>query len=67
MYDHNKGLIETALFNANKTSERADSLEESLEMADETAIKLFEMALAQDEINNAQDEALIELYEIIGG
>ena len=39
----------------------------ALMQADETAIALFEAQLAQNEINRVQDEALIELYEIMEG
>ena len=39
----------------------------ALMQADETAIALFEEQLAQNEINRVQDEALIELYEIMEG
>ena len=41
--------------------------EKSLALADETAIELYEASLAQEEINAAQDEALIELYETMEG
>ena len=44
-----------------------EQIEEQLATADETAIALFELALEQEEINAAQDEALIELFEKIGG
>lgn len=49
------------------TEERLTALEEQVAQADETAIELFEMQLAQEEINAAQDDALIEIYEMIGG
>lgn len=49
------------------TEERVSALEEQLAQADETAIYLFEMQAEQDEINAAQDEALIALFEMIGG
>lgn len=38
---------------------------EQLQQADDTAIELFEAQLAQEEINQAQDDALIELWEIV--
>lgn len=44
-----------------------EKLAEQLAMADETAIALYEANLEQEEVNVAQDEALIELYELIGG
>lgn len=47
--------------------ERITALEESLAQTDEIAIELYEAQAAQEEINIAQDEALIELYELIGG
>lgn len=47
--------------------ERITALEEQLLLTDETAVELYEMQLAQEEINIAQDTALIELYEMIGG
>ena len=43
------------------------ALEDALAMTDETAIELYEAMMAQEEINTAQDDALIELYEMIGG
>lgn len=49
------------------TEERVTALEAQVAQADETAIELFEMQMAQEEINTAQDDALIELYEMIGG
>ena len=49
------------------TEERVTALEEQLAMTDETAIYLFEAQAAQEEVNNAQDEALIALFEMIGG
>ena len=47
--------------------ERVTSLEAALIATDETAIELYEAMMAQEEINTAQDDALIELYEMIGG
>lgn len=47
--------------------ERIAALEEQVAQADETAIELYEMQMAQEEINAAQDDALIEIYEMIGG
>ena len=49
------------------TEERITALEEQLLLTDETAVELYEMQLAQEEINIAQDTALIELYEMLGG
>ena len=45
----------------------ADIMKMQLQQADDTAIELYEAHLAQIEINTAQDDALIELYEMIGG
>lgn len=47
--------------------ERLTTLEGALALADETAISLYEAQAEQEAINAAQDEALIELYEMIGG
>ena len=47
--------------------ERITALEEQLLATDETAVELYEMQLAQEEINMAQDDALTEIYELIGG
>ena len=44
-----------------------DEITEQLILADETAIELYEANLVMEETNIAQDEALIELYEMIGG
>lgn len=54
-------------YEESQVSVRLNELEQALAQTDETAIELFEMQLAQDEINAAQDDALIELYELIGG
>lgn len=48
------------------TAERVTSLEEQLATADETAISLYEAQQKQDEINTQQDDALLEIYELIG-
>ena len=48
------------------TFERVTSLEEQLATADETAISLYEAQQKQDEINAQQDDALLEIYELIG-
>lgn len=49
------------------TEERIEALETAAAQADETAIELYENQLAAEETNAAQDEALIQLYEMIGG
>lgn len=41
-------------------------IKDQLTTLDDTAIQMFEASAAQEEINNAQDESLIELYELIG-
>ena len=48
-------------------AERVEALEEAVALTDEIAIELFEAQVVQEEINAAQDDALIELYELIGG
>lgn len=48
------------------TTERVTSLEEQLATADETAISLYEAQQKQEEINTQQDDALLEIYELIG-
>lgn len=49
------------------TEERVAELEEQVAILDDTAIELYEANLAQEEINTAQDDALIEIFEMIGG
>lgn len=44
-----------------------DSLREDLATTDEAAISLYETLLEKDEADAAQDDALIELYEKVGG
>lgn len=44
-----------------------EGLKADLATTDETAIQLYEAQLAKDEVDAAQDDALIELYEMIGG
>lgn len=46
--------------------QRISDLEEQIIQADETAITLYEAQEAQDAINAQQDEALMEIYEMIG-
>lgn len=48
------------------TEERIAVLEEQLAQSDETAIALYEAHEAQEVINAQQDEALMEIYEMIG-
>ena len=48
------------------TDERTSILEEQLVQADETSIALYEAQEAQETINAQQDEALMEIYEMIG-
>ncbi len=45
--------------------EKYAELEEQLNASDESVVALYEMQLAQDEINIAQDEAITGLYEIM--
>ena len=54
--------------NARQTAdtENREALEEALAGADETAISLYEAQEAQETINAQQDEALMEIYEMIG-
>lgn len=49
------------------TALEALTLEQKLQLqqADDTAIELYEMQMAQEEINQAQDDALIEIWEMI--
>ena len=47
------------------TGERIANLEEQLAQSDETAITLYEAQEAQEAINSQQDEALMEIYEMI--
>ena len=48
------------------TDERITILEEQLVQADETSIALYEAQEAQETVNAQQDEALMEIYEMIG-
>jgi hypothetical protein len=48
-------------------ADRVTALESALSETDETAIALYESLESQQETNEAQDEALIELYELVGG
>ena len=47
------------------TNERIAILEEQLAQSDETAITLYEAQEAQEAIKAQQDEALMEIYEMI--
>ena len=48
------------------TEQRVSDLEEQLVQSDETAIALYEAQEEQDTINAQQDEALMEIYEMLG-
>ena len=48
------------------TGELISLLEEQLAQSDEIAITLYEAQEAQEAINSQQDEALMEIYEMIG-
>ena len=47
--------------------ERVAALEEALAQTDETAIALFESRAEQESINAQQDDALLDIYEMLGG
>lgn len=47
--------------------ERLGLLEEALAQTDETAIALFESQAAQESIDAQQDDALLDIYEMLGG
>lgn len=47
--------------------ERLGLLEEALAQTDETAIALFESQAEQASINAQQDDALLGIYEMLGG
>ena len=49
------------------TNAKVRDLKTDLSTTDETSIVLYEGQLAQQEINAALDDALIDLYEKIGG
>ena len=75
---HNLALAKTEAYNGEYTIEddgepelptteqRVSDLEEQLVQADETAIALYEAQEEQESINAQQDEALMEIYEMIG-
>ena len=47
--------------------DRLGLLEEALAQTDETAIALFESQAEQASINAQQDDALLDMYEMLGG
>ena len=47
--------------------DRLGLLEEALAQTDETAIALFESQAAQESIDAQQDDALLDIYEMLGG
>ena len=47
--------------------DRLEALEEALAQTDETAITLFESRAEQESINAQQDNALLDIYEMLGG
>ena len=63
------GNLERAFSELTKTSNKVFNLrsevEQTLAETDEMAIDLFEANLAQSAINAEQDEAIIEIYEMM--
>ena len=53
--------------NPNELEAKVTELEDLLFASDEAVVSLYEMQMAQDEINVAQDEAITDLYEIMLG
>lgn len=49
------------------TEERITLLEAQLAESDEVAISLYEAQAAQEAVNAEQDDAILELYELVGG
>ena len=47
--------------------DRLEALEEALAQTDETAIALFESQAEQESINAQQDDALLDIYDMLGG
>ena len=47
--------------------DRLEALEEALAQNDETAIALFESQAEQASINAQQDDALLDIYDMLGG
>ena len=47
--------------------DRLGALEDALAQTDETAIALFESQAEQESINAQQDDALLDIYEMLGG
>lgn len=71
LYDKVSGMFypedETPPSKKLSADESITNMEYALALTDETAIALYEAMMAQEEINTVQDDALIELYEMIGG
>ncbi len=53
--------------NPSEMEAKVTELEDLLLASDEAVVYLYEMQIAQDEINVAQDEAITDLYEIMLG
>ena len=49
------------------TEGRISSLQTALAETDEIAIALYEAWVAQEAVSTEQDEAILELYELLGG
>ena len=47
--------------------DQLEALEEALAQTDETAIALFESQAEQASINAQQDDALLDIYDMLGG
>lgn len=62
----NGNILNETDYRRTADTENREALEEALVGADETAIALYEAQEAQEAINAQQDEALMEIYEMIG-
>lgn len=51
----------------NKIAETKEELTSQLLITDEIAVELYEQQLMQEEINIAQDEAIVAIYEMMEG
>ena len=70
LIEHVRALVNYRNASTIDTIKLEDSNEQTkiqLQQADDTAIELYEANMILEEVNAAQDDALIELYEMIGG
>lgn len=63
--DESNAIRYNVLDNKGIANGKFDDVDSQLASVDELAIELYEANASQEEVNEAQDEAIIEIYELL--